>query len=313
MNLTCENYKNSLTICTFAKTFLMFVQANTVREIKKYFSKNLSEFYSESEINQIVKIAVTSRLEISTGDYLISDENLLSESDLLFFRSIVKKILANEPFQYIIGTTEFFGLEFKTDKRALIPRPETEELVDWITEHFPKSSAVKGLDLCTGSGCIAIALKSFYSNSDIMACDLSEEAIELAQENSEKLKIPVQIFALNALEETSYAILNKNSFDFWVSNPPYIPQADASEMLPNVLQFEPAMALFVSNDDPLIFYREIAVNALNYLKNNGLLFFELNENYAERTIDLMKEIGFVNIELRKDLQGKSRMLKVQKP
>lgn len=291
----------------------MFVQANTVREIKKYFRKNLVDLYSESEINQIVKESVIQRLGISSADYLMSDDQLLSESDLLFFRSIVKKISANEPFQYVIGNTEFYGLKFKTDKRALIPRPETEELVDWITEFFPKKGQIKGIDLCTGSGCIAIALKSHFIDAEILAGELSDDAIELAQENSKNLAIPVEVLKLNSLESSAYKNLVKESFDFIVSNPPYIPQEDAKNMEANVLHFEPSMALFVSNDDPLIFYREIAKNALICLKKNGLLFFELNENFADETKMLLTEIGFVNIELRKDLQGKNRMLKAQKP
>jgi len=291
----------------------VFVQANTVREIKKYFRKNLVDLYSESEINQIVKESVIQRLGMSSVDYLLSDDQLLSESDLLFFRSIVKKISANEPFQYVIGNTEFYGLKFKTDKRALIPRPETEELVDWITEFFPKKSKISGVDLCTGSGCIAIALKSHFSYSEIFAGELSDDAIELALENSKNLETPVEVLKLNSLESSAYQFFKKESIDFIVSNPPYIPIEDSKKMEANVLDFEPSMALFVSNEDPLIFYREIANNAIIYLKQNGLLFFELNENFAHETKSLLMDIGFVNIELRKDLQGKNRMLKAQKP
>jgi release factor glutamine methyltransferase len=291
----------------------VFVQVNTVREIKKYFKKNLAELHSENEINQIVKESVIQRLGLTTANYLISDDQLVSESDLLFFRSIVKRIATNEPFQYIIGTSEFYGLVFKTDKRALIPRPETEELVDWINETYSQEKGILGMDLCAGSGCIAIALKSFFLDSKIMACELSEDAVELAIENSKKLNLPIEVIKLNVLDSSAFSGFKKESFDLWVSNPPYIPNSDATKMEANVLLFEPSMALFVPNEDPLIFYREIAKNGIVYLKKKGLLFFELNENYAAETIQLLTDIGFVNIELRKDLQGKDRMLKAQKP
>lgn len=291
----------------------MFVQTNNIKEIKKYFRKNLEELYSENEINLIIKESVIQRLGISSAEYLIADNQLLSESDLLFFRSIVKKIQSHEPFQYVIGNTEFFGLEFKTDRRALIPRPETEELVDWITHFFPKEISLNGMDLCTGSGCIAISLKSYFTNSGIKATDISEEALALAKENADVLNLPIETLRFDILNENSFAEFDNNSFDFWVSNPPYIPQKEKALMETKVLDFEPSIALFVSDEDPLLFYREIANKAIMYLKEKGMLFFELNENFADETTKLLEEIGFVNIELRKDLQGKDRMLKAQKP
>ncbi len=261
----------------------------------------------------MLKEAIIQRLNITRTEYLLCDDKLLSESDLLFFRSIVKRLLNNEPFQYIIGTTEFFGLELITDARALIPRPETEELVKWVTDEYDVSDSIQIADICTGSGCIALAMKSHFKNASILATDFSQDALNLADTNAKALNLEIELVNSDAISNDSLDSIQENSFDCWVSNPPYIPYSDQLEMAANVLEFEPHMALFVENTDPLIFYRKISENALVYLKPGGAMFFEIHERFAEETICIMKELGFVNIQLRKDLQGKDRMLKGQKP
>jgi release factor glutamine methyltransferase len=290
----------------------VFVKTNTIKAVKAYFKERLIGFFTESEIKFMLKEAVIERLKLSSSEYLLCDEQLLSESDLLFFRSIVKRLLNNEPFQYVIGKTEFFGLEIKTDKRALIPRPETEELVQWVSESIQKDQTYQIADICTGSGCIALGLRSYFENSIITATDFSLDALELTKENSANLNLPLTILQIDATTSNEFE-LPINSFDCWVSNPPYIPINDKIKMEKNVLEFEPEMALFVENEDPLLFYREIGKNALVHLKPAGLLFFELHEDLAKETMQLIMGLGFVNIELRKDLQGKDRMLKAQKP
>lgn len=291
----------------------MFVQTNSLKAIKKYFKEKLKEQFSESELNFMLKEAVVQRLNISRAEYLLSEGQLLSESDLLYFRSIVKRLQNHEPFQYIMGSTEFFGLEIKTDSRALIPRPETEELVQWITEEFPQKGVLKIMDLCTGSGCIALALKSYLSNSEILATDFSQEALELANENAKTLNLEIAFGFFDATKNDDYSAFPIDSYDVWVSNPPYIPFKDELKMQKNVLNFEPHLALFVENEDPLLFYRTISENALIYLKSEGKIFFEIHADFANETTQLLNDLGFVNIELRKDLQGKGRMLKGQKP
>jgi release factor glutamine methyltransferase len=290
----------------------VFVKTNTIKAVKAYFKERLIGFFTESEIKFMLKEAVIERLKLSSTEYLLCDEQLLSESDLLFFRSIVKRLLNNEPFQYVIGKTEFFGLEIKTDKRALIPRPESEELVQWVSESIQKDQTYQIADICTGSGCIALGLRSYFENSIITATDFSLDALELTKENSANLNLPLTILQIDATTSNEFE-LPINSFDCWVSNPPYIPINDKIKMEKNVLEFEPEMALFVENEDPLLFYREIGKNALVHLKPAGLLFFELHEELAKETMQLIMGLGFVNIELRKDLQGKDRMLKAQKP
>ncbi len=287
----------------------MFVSSNSIAEIKVYFKKQLSTMFSDSEIKQISNHALKTRLNLSQSELLLSDDIRLSESDLLYFRSIVKRLQANEPIQYIFGDTEFYGLTLKCDARALIPRPETEELVDWILSDLISTEQYEILDLCTGSGCIALALKSQLKNSIISAIDWSQDALDLTSENSQALKLDLNLQKIDALSDFNTWNLKPNSFDIWVSNPPYIPVKERHLMETNVLEFEPEMALFVEDDAALIFYENIGKAARLYLKSGGKLYFELNENYAEETKQLMDEIGFISVEIKVDLQGKKRMLK----
>lgn len=290
----------------------MFVQSNTVKAVKTYFSDRLETIFSPNEIKLIVNQAISSRLNLNKGELILADEMRLSESDLLYFRSIVKRLLNNEPLQYIFGDTEFYGLIIKCDKRALIPRPETEELVDWIVADLKQKQVEKILDLCTGSGCIALALKSQFSKAKIHAVDYSSDALELAKENSVRLQLDITMIELDVLKDLSDNNFDLDSYDVWISNPPYIPVNEKTLMHSNVLDFEPEMALFVADDQALIFYQVIAEKALRYLKTGGHLYFELNENYAEETFKLITDLGFEAVELKLDLQGKKRMLKAIK-
>ncbi|MEJ6584072.1 MAG: peptide chain release factor N(5)-glutamine methyltransferase [Crocinitomicaceae bacterium] len=289
----------------------MFVSSNRLSDIKSYYQSKLAFLFSENEINLMVKYLTIKRLEIIDVEYINSSNSLLSESDLLYFNFALKRLLKNEPFQHIIGNVEFYGLELNCDARALIPRPETEELVDWVFESFDKNSFIEIADLCAGSGCIALALKSKLPNSEIIAAELSKDAIALIEENCIKTNLLVIPMKMDVLIDEGYTDFEANSFDCWVSNPPYIPHKDKEMMSENVLDFEPHMALFVEDNDPLIFYIKLAENARKYLKNNGLLFFEIHEDYSQEMLAMLKQKGFVNIELRKDLQGKARMMRAQ--
>ncbi len=290
----------------------MFVQQNTIKALKSYFHRELKDVFSNGEINFIVRESLLKRLGLSPADLLLADQQLISESDLLYFRTIVKRLQNQEPFQYILGATQFYGLTLKTDRRALIPRPETEELVAWLTKSYDPNQSLQMADICCGSGCIALSLKSYFQQATVYAVDFSDEALDLTQENAEALHLELKIKKVNVLQDDHFECMNENEFDCWISNPPYITEEEKKRMSSNVLQFEPHMALFVSNNDPLQFYKAIATNALKYLKKQGLLFFELNQFYANQTVDFLQTLGFVNIELRKDLQGKNRMLKAQK-
>jgi release factor glutamine methyltransferase len=294
------------------KIEIMFVQSNTIKAIKSYFQERLQNMFSVSEIKLIVNQAISSRLNLSTADLILAAEMRLSESDLLYFRSIVKRLQENEPMQYVIGDTVFYDLEIKCDKRALIPRPETEELVDWIVNDLFSKKVDKILDLCTGTGCIALALKNQFSQAKIQALDFSNGALGLARENAEALHLEIELYEIDVLSEFPDFNFEPNSYDIWVSNPPYIPLSEKALMHSNVLDFEPEMALFVKNDEALIFYKEIGLKSLKYLKSGGSLYFELNENFADQTSKLISDLDFEEVEIKLDLQGKKRMLKAIK-
>lgn len=289
----------------------MFVSSNRLSDIKSYYSSKLSSLFSESEINLMIKYLSLKRLGLSNSDYLSSSNILLSESDLLYFNFALKRLLKNEPFQYILGDVEFYGLELNCDARALIPRPETEELVDWVLGSIERNKSFKIMDLCSGSGCIALGMKSKLPNAEIIAAELSEDAIALIEENSLKTNLSIVPIKMDVLNVGDYSNFEKESFDCWISNPPYIPNKEKGLMEQNVLDFEPHLALFVNDNDPLVFYQAIAMQAKKYLKSGGHLYFEINENYGEEMRKMLLDLGFLNIELRKDLQGKARMMRAQ--
>ena len=291
----------------------MFVENNTINAIKTYLKEKLVEKFSASEIKLMTNELIKARLNLSSSDLISSGELLLSESDLLFFRSCAKRLLNDEPFQHIIGSTFFYGLELQTDRRALIPRPETEELVDWIVKDYEDKSSIRIIDLCTGTGCIALALKSVFKTASIDAIDVSLDALTLTKENSNALGLELNFRQLDVLSESAFSprIFLPESYDVWVSNPPYIPESDKEDMAKNVLEYEPEIALFVENEEPLKFYLKIAQDALLFLKSDGALYFEIHEDFGAQIEVLLKSFGFVNIELRKDLQGKTRMVKAR--
>lgn len=284
----------------------MFVIDNQLKTAKNYFTEQLKNLFSSTEINSMWKEIICFRLNWNHSDFILNTTSRLSESDLLFIRSYVHRLKNNEPFQYIHGTTTFFGLELKCDKRALIPRPETEELVAWVVEFGPYKTIV---DLCTGSGCIALGLKSKFSESDITGLDISMNALSLAQENSKLTNLDVEFILADVLNINGDLLDQK--WDCIISNPPYIPTNERESIAENVLNFEPEISLFVGNDNPLIFYKAIVEYAKSNLSENGILFFEIHPNFSAEISDLLKLKGFINIELRKDLQGKNRMIKAQ--
>jgi release factor glutamine methyltransferase len=284
----------------------MFVVDNQLKTAKNYFSEQLKNLFTSTEINSMWKEIICLRLNWNHSDFILNTTFRLSESDLLFIRSYVHRLKNNEPFQYIHGTTTFFGLELICDKRALIPRPETEELVAWAVEFGPYKTIV---DLCTGSGCIALGLKSKFSESDITGLDISTDALNLAQENSKLTNLDVEFNHADVLNING-DLLNRK-WDCIISNPPYIPTNERESIAENVLNFEPEIALFVENYNPIIFYEAIVKYAESNLSENGFLFFEIHPDFSAEISDLLKLKGFINIELRKDLQGKNRMIKAQ--
>jgi release factor glutamine methyltransferase len=284
----------------------MFVKDNQLKTAKNYFSEQLKNLFATTEINSMWKEIICLRLEWNSSDFILNTTFLLSESDLLFIRSYIHRLKNNEPFQHIHGTTTFFGLELNCDKSALIPRPETEELVAWVVELGPYKNIV---DFCTGSGCIALGLKSKFPESDVIGVDISKDALSLAKENSSLTKLDVEFIHLDIFNLNNYFIDRK--WDCIISNPPYIPFNERENIAENVLNFEPEIALFVENSNPLLFYKAIVEYAKSNLSKKGFLFFEIHPNFSFEITNLLKLKGFINIELRKDLQGKKRMIKAQ--
>ena len=269
----------------------------------QYIKKELEGIYPETEIQGLTRII----LEWATGwnytQQMFNREAELDESVLGKIILVVKRLKKHEPIQYILEETEFFGMKLKVTPAVLIPRQETEELVQFILEKNIKQGA-RILDIGTGSGCIALALKNNLKNVFVSGVDISKEVLEVARKNAGLNHLSVDLVRRNILEWEKY---DWYSYNIIVSNPPYVKQSEKEQMQKNVLDYEPANALFVSDDDPLIFYRAIAEMAAKHLTINGWLFFEINENLAYEIEKLLTGFGFVDVEIRKDINDKSRM------
>jgi|694.fasta_scaffold99515_2 release factor glutamine methyltransferase len=287
----------------------MFVQHNTVSSCLAYVKDRLENQFSITEIRQIQRQIFEKIFAWSPTDLMLNQNYRLSESELLLVRDFVKRLQNHEPLQYIMGYTQFCDLKILCDARALIPRPETEELVYKILEQNRSVySDFSVLDLCTGSGCIALALKSACKEAHVFGVDLSQEALDLAESNAKALHLDVNWRKEDVLRISNESPLNEQQWDIIVSNPPYIPEREKTKMESNVLDFEPHLALFVQNHEPIIFYESIIAFAVKALKSDGLLAFELHENLVQDVKLACSQNGFSYVEIFEDLQGKPRML-----
>lgn len=278
-----------------------------IKEYKSHFIKALLPFYDEMEAESFFFLLLENKHQLKRIDLALDVDIEFSETDISNWNAILEKLKIQIPIQYIIGTTHFYGLEFIVDGNVLIPRPETEELVDWIVKlnsKLSKTKALKILDIGTGSGCIAISLAKNIPNSEVFAIDVSEKALAVAEKNAILNKVPVIFLHKNILETNDLS----RKFDIIVSNPPYVRNLEKAEIKPNVLENEPHLALFVCDNDPLIFYKKIAELSAANLNPNGQLFFEINQYLGKETQELLESIGLKNIELRKDIYGNDRMI-----
>jgi len=274
----------------------------TVSNIIPYFKQQLSGIADEREIISWAYLSIEQLFGYNRSDCIInSDKELSLELDRKI-RNIVSDLRVNKPLQYIFGETEFYGLKFKINEYTLIPRSETEELVDWIL----KEDFISALDIGTGSGCIAIVLAK-NTNALITAIDVSEDALNVAKQNSIINKVEI-----NFLHQDIFKTSILPQVDLIVSNPPYVLDSEKKTMHDNVVQYEPNQALFVSDNNPLLFYKKIGDLASKSLNCGGKLFFEVNENFGNNIIEILTEIGFVDIELKKDINDKDRMVKAIK-
>lgn len=270
-------------------------------DIISHIAASIQTLYTRPECLRIARM-IAAAISGEDETKFIIEPNEIIDIDI---EQATKELAEGRPVQYIIGSTEFCGEEFIVREGALIPRPETEELVLWAREKAQQFQQPRVLDLCTGSGCIAISLKKFIPQASIVAVDLSSESLAIAQENAAKLNTPIEFIQDDVLQGVQK--LSGKVFDIIVSNPPYIPLSERDTMHINVTRYEPDMALFVADDDPLIFYREIARAAKNMLSEGGSLLFEIHELLAEQTLQMLLSEGF-EASLRHDFLSKPRMI-----
>jgi release factor glutamine methyltransferase len=290
-----------------------------IKSLKTYFFTELKTIQEDSEIESFFFILTEFLHNLKRIDVSLHPDFQVSELDLEKWNTIISELKTEKPIQYLTGEAWFYGLRFEVNENTLIPRPETEELVDWIIESqkskaqnliIQKSNNLTILDIGTGSGCIPITLKKEIPYSFVYAIDISEKVLETARKNAFDNQVEVNFVHQDILKSSNLQISKSSNllFDIIVSNPPYVRNLEKQEIKRNVLDFEPHLALFVDDSDALLFYRKIAQLALKSLAPNGKLFFEINQYLGKETVELVEQLGFKNIELRKDFMGNDRMI-----
>ena len=274
-----------------------------------YIKQSLAGIYSDSEASALAKWILTDVFCLSTIDLYAGKDMNFSTKECAKLEDILSRLKRYEPLQYILGKTTFCGLSFEVAPGVLIPRPETEELVDWIVSDYADESEVRILDVGTGSGCIPVALAKRLTNSRVTSWDVSSEALAIAERNKRLNGAEITLAQVDILSTTLPEIYT----DILVSNPPYITEKERSDMERNVLDWEPELALFVPDNDPLLFYRRIAEVRCNILSSKGVLYYEINRAYGRETVELLQQMGYKSVELRKDQYGNDRMIKASRP
>jgi release factor glutamine methyltransferase len=279
----------------------------TIKHYRDYFIHELTSLYDVGEAESFFYLILEAKHQLKRVDIALQPDIAFSETELESWSSILEQLKKEIPIQYILGVTHFYGLEFEVNSAVLIPRPETEELVDWIIQNSmlkTQNSKLKILDIGTGSGCIGIALAKNLPNAQVFALDVSEKALATAKKNAEKNQVQLTFIHQSILETVDLA----QEFDIIVSNPPYVRELEKLEIKNNVLDNEPHLALFVDDNDALVFYRKIAQLAQKNLKLEGQLYFEINQYLGKETLNLLQEMGFKDTVLRKDIYGNDRMI-----
>lgn len=308
----------------------MKTSSNLVRDCRRYYASELEKIYGSDEANALIMILLEHYFGIDRVKIALDPELRLSESELLTLHFAVKELLKNKPIQYILGETEFCGMRFFVDENVLIPRPETEEMVKMIIARRDKNMSSRRdkaclvrtgcdvetdgrpsiLDIGTGSGCIAISIAKLLKDSVVTAVDVSDKALEVAKKNATANGVDVRFISDDILNPQNHELID-NQYDIIISNPPYVCESEKSEMRANVLDYEPSTALFVSDNDPLIFYRKILEFAQRTLNPNGEVWFEINEKLGKEMKNLCVEMGFKNVEIIKDFRERDRILLVR--
>jgi release factor glutamine methyltransferase len=276
-----------------------------LESVKKEFISKLAITYPKEEINSLFKILCLEYLDLSPSQLLLSKDDLITIVQLDWFNEVIVRLLNEEPIQYILSKTSFYGLDFKCSPSALIPRPETEELVDWILKS--EKNRISILDIGTGSGCVSISLAKNNKDYSVSALDVSKSALDLAEYNALSNKVNINFINADILDYNSDI-----KYDLIVSNPPYVRNLEKKKMQNNVLNFEPELALFVEDNDPLVFYRAILEFANFNLIEKGKIYFEINEYLFNDIKELLISFGYNKIELREDAFGKLRFARAVK-
>jgi release factor glutamine methyltransferase len=279
-----------------------------IKNYKTTFLNELSSLYDEKEIESFFYLVLECFHQKKRIDLALNPEMEMDALQLLRWESVLVELKKQKPIQYIVGETEFYGFPFLVNENVLIPRPETEELVELILKEEAKGKRQKAivriLDIGTGSGCIPIALKKNLPNAEVYAIDVSEKALATAKKNAALNKVAIHFLLKNILETQDLG----EQFDIIVSNPPYVRHLEKAEINPNVSEFEPHLALFVEDNDALLFYRKITKLAKKNLNENGQLYFEINQYLGKETVALVESFGFKNVKLIKDIYGNDRMI-----
>jgi release factor glutamine methyltransferase len=278
-----------------------------IKQYRTQFIKELSSLYDAYEAESFFYLILEDKYNLRQIDLALNHELAFSDADLEVFDAFLNELKKEVPIQYLLGKTNFYGLDFEVNENVLIPRPETEELVDWIineNKFIDKTKKLKILDIGTVSGCIAISLAKNLLNAEVYAMDISKKAIETAKKNARNNNVKIIFILKNVL---GLDIL-KSNFDIIVSNPPYVRNLEKKEIKKNVLDYEPHLALFVDDNDALVFYRKIAELAQKNLLERGQLYFEINQYLGEEMTELLEKMDFKNIELRKDIYENDRMI-----
>lgn len=281
-----------------------------LKEFRTYFTEALLEIYPKTEIDTFFFLLIEEKLDLQRVDTVMKPDFLITDAVISELKEIINRLKKEEPIQYIFGKTEFYGLPFNVNENTLIPRPETEELVGWILKEVAELQSCKVaklsiLDIGTGTGCIPISLAKNLSDVKISAIDVSSEALKIAQQNATLNNIEISFLEMDILKTEKLP----QQFNIIVSNPPYVRELEKVEINNNVLENEPHLALFVDDDNPLIFYAKIADLAKQHLTKDGILFFEINQYLGKETVEMLQQKGFNNFELKKDLFGNHRMIK----
>lgn len=276
-----------------------------LRDFRTKFRESLPSIYDLQEVDSFFYLILNNFHQMSRVDLALKPDFEIDELEIQKWKNIIDQLQLQKPIQYILGETEFYGLRFKVNSSVLIPRPETEELVDWILKNNSnKSKQLRILDIGTGSGCIPITLARNLNNSEVSAVDISRDALKVAEVNAEINKVKVNFIEMDILKTTKLS----ERYDIIVSNPPYVRELEKQKMHKNVLEFEPHIALFVEDEDPLLFYLKITQLASKSLSEGGQLYFEINQYLGERMVQLLSDYKFRDIEICKDIFGNDRMI-----